>query len=222
METYSERLSTFASWTRTDISPHNLAAHGFYFANGLTQCFCCGLVVQRWELLAQPWFEHAREAPECSYLRSILPENRILMAFKRWPWNTAFDFLRFQNPSNEQYQAWTQYMARKGLVPCVPWTRHEDFQLWRMAKQMDTVLSTRSYQTYEYRWTTLKDLPHSTPEMQESLARCGYHLVNSRVECEYCHWTFDPLAIKEDEQFHSSDCAVSTWRNNLYFTRPQG
>nr|XP_022290906.1 putative inhibitor of apoptosis [Crassostrea virginica] len=66
------RLDSFRNWpsylTQTG---HQLTAAGFYYTswNDWVRCFCCGIGVREWAPGDDPWAEHARWSPRCSFVR---------------------------------------------------------------------------------------------------------------------------------------------------------
>ena len=67
-----QRLDTFASWPRDHpILPHDLSKAGFFFTgiDDLVRCFNCGGGLTRWDTDDNPWVEHARWFPKCTFLR---------------------------------------------------------------------------------------------------------------------------------------------------------
>jgi Inhibitor of Apoptosis domain len=232
MESFQNRLRSFYNWQRPEPPQvEQLALEGFFhepFTYDGISCFSCGFFLNQWQPLTQPWFEHARYNPECEALRLVLPQTRILMATRQHPAYNMQNFMEMEDPTLSQYEAWNQRLERQGLTPVASLSPEDNLRNWKEAKKMDTILSStpvrhRGTQTYELRWTNLKMMPGLSPEMQESLARCGYHYpyVANTVRCAYCSFSFDPQSIKDGETSHSAECPVLTWRNNLYFTCPQ-
>ncbi|XP_071144058.1 uncharacterized protein [Mytilus edulis] len=66
------RISSFQGWpSYLDQTPKQMATAGFLFAGyqDYTRCFFCGGGLRNWEAGDDPWVEHARWFPKCSYLR---------------------------------------------------------------------------------------------------------------------------------------------------------
>ncbi|XP_063408069.1 baculoviral IAP repeat-containing protein 3-like [Mytilus trossulus] len=66
------RISSFQGWpSYLDQTPKQMATAGFLFAGyqDYTRCFFCGGGLRNWETGDDPWVEHARWFPKCSYLR---------------------------------------------------------------------------------------------------------------------------------------------------------
>ena len=113
------RLNTYNTWpSYVPQRPEHLAKAGFYYdsTQDITDrvcCFHCGLGLHNWQAMDDPWVEHARHRPLCSYLlqqksmefvikvyeKDVKPvfatfpnyrkrENR-LKSFENWPQNTS-------------------------------------------------------------------------------------------------------------------------------------
>ncbi|XP_014825256.1 PREDICTED: E3 ubiquitin-protein ligase XIAP-like [Poecilia mexicana] len=69
METFEGRLSSFAH-VRHPVDHERLARAGFYSTGQEDQvlCFCCGGGLKGWQPDEDPWEEHAKEYPGCSFL----------------------------------------------------------------------------------------------------------------------------------------------------------
>ncbi|XP_063417961.1 baculoviral IAP repeat-containing protein 7-A-like [Mytilus trossulus] len=66
------RISSFQGWpSYLDQTPRQMAIAGFLFAgyHDYTRCFFCGGGLRNWEAGDDPWVEHARWFPKCTYLR---------------------------------------------------------------------------------------------------------------------------------------------------------
>lgn len=66
------RISSFQGWpSYLDQTPRQMATAGFLFAgyHDYTRCFFCGGGLRNWEAGDDPWVEHARWFPKCTYLR---------------------------------------------------------------------------------------------------------------------------------------------------------
>ncbi|CAG2252956.1 unnamed protein product [Mytilus edulis] len=66
------RISSFQGWpSYLDQTPREMAIAGFLFAgyHDYTRCFFCGGGLRNWEAGDDPWVEHARWFPKCTYLR---------------------------------------------------------------------------------------------------------------------------------------------------------
>ncbi|XP_076084113.1 baculoviral IAP repeat-containing protein 3-like isoform X3 [Mytilus galloprovincialis] len=66
------RISSFQGWpSYLDQTPREMAIAGFLFAgyHDYTRCFFCGGGLRNWETGDDPWVEHARWFPKCTYLR---------------------------------------------------------------------------------------------------------------------------------------------------------
>ncbi|XP_041800037.1 E3 ubiquitin-protein ligase XIAP [Chelmon rostratus] len=69
MESFEERLSSFAGGQHI-IDPERLARAGFYSTGTADRvlCFCCGGGLKGWQPEEDPWEEHAKHYPGCSFL----------------------------------------------------------------------------------------------------------------------------------------------------------
>ncbi|XP_054890693.1 E3 ubiquitin-protein ligase XIAP [Poeciliopsis prolifica] len=69
METFNGRLSSFAH-VRHPVDHERLARAGFYSTGEEDKvlCFCCGGGLRGWQPDEDPWVEHAKEYPGCSFL----------------------------------------------------------------------------------------------------------------------------------------------------------
>ncbi|BFZ24863.1 hypothetical protein BsWGS_27902 [Bradybaena similaris] len=71
---YSDRLKTYQNWPKRDVlRPESLAEAGlFYLGEGdQVRCFSCEKVLSNWKPGDDPWCEHARISPGCSYIQSV-------------------------------------------------------------------------------------------------------------------------------------------------------
>ncbi|XP_076594613.1 E3 ubiquitin-protein ligase XIAP [Chaetodon auriga] len=69
MECFEERLGSFAG-VQHPIDPERLARAGFYSTGTADRvlCFCCGGGLKGWQPEEDPWEEHAKHYPGCSFL----------------------------------------------------------------------------------------------------------------------------------------------------------
>lgn len=66
------RISSYQGWPAyLNQTPRDMALAGFLFAgyNNYTRCFQCGGGLRNWEAGDDPWVEHARWFPQCSFVR---------------------------------------------------------------------------------------------------------------------------------------------------------
>lgn len=66
------RISSYQGWpSYLNQTPRDMALAGFLFAgyNNYTRCFQCGGGLRNWEAGDDPWVEHARWFPQCSFVR---------------------------------------------------------------------------------------------------------------------------------------------------------
>ncbi|XP_070600554.1 baculoviral IAP repeat-containing protein 7 isoform X2 [Erythrolamprus reginae] len=71
METEGDRLVSFVNWPPdSPVSPELLARAGFFYADqqDYVRCFYCDGALRNWEQGDDPWIEHARWFPRCSFL----------------------------------------------------------------------------------------------------------------------------------------------------------
>lgn len=67
-----QRLLTFTDWPKAmKQTPESLAEAGFFYrlVGDRTICFYCGIGLKDWEVYDEPWQEHAKQSPECEYVR---------------------------------------------------------------------------------------------------------------------------------------------------------
>ncbi|CAG2242596.1 unnamed protein product [Mytilus edulis] len=80
------RISSFEGWpSYLDQSPRQMALAGFLFAgyHDYTRCFFCGGGLRNWEAGDDPWVEHARWFPKCTFLKQNKGEKFIHAVQKR-------------------------------------------------------------------------------------------------------------------------------------------
>ncbi|XP_052097142.1 baculoviral IAP repeat-containing protein 7-A-like isoform X3 [Mytilus californianus] len=80
------RISSFEGWpSYLDQSPRQMAMAGFLFAgyHDYTRCFFCGGGLRNWEAGDDPWVEHARWFPKCTFLKQNKGEKFINAVQKR-------------------------------------------------------------------------------------------------------------------------------------------
>ncbi|VDI37862.1 Hypothetical predicted protein [Mytilus galloprovincialis] len=80
------RISSFEGWpSYLDQSPRQMALAGFLFAgyHDYTRCFFCGGGLRNWEAGDDPWVEHARWFPKCTFLKQNKGEKFINAVQKR-------------------------------------------------------------------------------------------------------------------------------------------
>ncbi|WAR08106.1 BIR7B-like protein [Mya arenaria] len=78
----AQRLGTFNEWPQsTGQLPQSLAEAGLFFTgiNDLCRCFTCDGGLQRWDRDDDPWLEHTRWFPHCSYVREMKGQEYIDM-----------------------------------------------------------------------------------------------------------------------------------------------
>ncbi|XP_053386199.1 uncharacterized protein LOC123538257 [Mercenaria mercenaria] len=82
---YSEpeaRLRSFDKWPASSLQrPQALVDAGLFYTgfNDLCRCFTCDGGLQRWDVEANPWIEHARRFPYCTYVRQVKGQEYINM-----------------------------------------------------------------------------------------------------------------------------------------------
>ncbi|XP_052809867.1 uncharacterized protein LOC128238227 [Mya arenaria] len=82
MTMMAQRLGTFNEWPQsTGQLPQSLAEAGLFFTgiNDLCRCFTCDGGLQRWDRDDDPWLEHTRWFPHCSYVREMKGQEYIDM-----------------------------------------------------------------------------------------------------------------------------------------------
>ncbi len=73
LEVCRVRLATFATWPKCMVMPskENLAQAGFWYT-GISDrviCFACKLKLHDWRPWNDPYHDHLRMSPQCSYMR---------------------------------------------------------------------------------------------------------------------------------------------------------
>lgn len=70
---FSLRLKTFDEVWNVPIDKVYMAEAGFFYTtvNDLVRCFYCGTGIWDWKRDDNPFVEHARYSPGCSFLRAI-------------------------------------------------------------------------------------------------------------------------------------------------------
>ncbi|CAC5404971.1 BIRC2_3 [Mytilus coruscus] len=100
------RISSFEGWpSYLDQSPRQMALAGFLFAgyHDYTRCFFCGGGLRNWEAGDDPWVEHARWFPKCTFLKQNKGEKFINAVQKR-----QAEIDRETNATNENTQPTVQ------------------------------------------------------------------------------------------------------------------
>ncbi|XP_052810326.1 putative inhibitor of apoptosis [Mya arenaria] len=73
---FVSRLTSFKNWPSGHVvSPNALARAGLFYTGfkDRVRCFYCGLGLVSWEIGDDPWIEHARHSPECTYVQRNKP-----------------------------------------------------------------------------------------------------------------------------------------------------
>ncbi len=67
------RLATFVTWPKCMVMPSKecLARAGFWYTgfSDRVSCYVCKLKLHNWKPLDDPYLEHLRLSPHCSYMR---------------------------------------------------------------------------------------------------------------------------------------------------------
>lgn len=63
-----------------------MAEAGFYWTGSEHEqdsatCFICGKQLDNWECSDDPWYEHKKHAPNCSFVKLGRPESQLLVYF---------------------------------------------------------------------------------------------------------------------------------------------
>ncbi|XP_060575408.1 baculoviral IAP repeat-containing protein 7-B-like [Ruditapes philippinarum] len=77
----SVRLSSFTNWNQGIVDPTQLAEAGFFYTGDrdCVTCFFCGDGMKGWEEGDNPWIEHARWFPNCSFVKQCKGDNFVNM-----------------------------------------------------------------------------------------------------------------------------------------------
>ncbi|XP_053389624.1 uncharacterized protein LOC128552600, partial [Mercenaria mercenaria] len=79
---HEARIHSFAKWPAfSQQSPQDLADAGLFYTGfrDLCRCFTCDGGLQHWEADDDPWIEHARWFPQCTYVRHVKGQEYINM-----------------------------------------------------------------------------------------------------------------------------------------------
>ncbi|KAK4473154.1 hypothetical protein MN116_004336 [Schistosoma mekongi] len=94
MQNEAHRRLTFTHWPHVDYqwaTPSSLAEAGFYyrskFPSDIVVCFECLVGVASWEPSDEPWSEHMRHSPRCSFVSS--QHSRSIPSISSWSTETA-------------------------------------------------------------------------------------------------------------------------------------
>lgn len=91
MHFFDSRLNTFANWPYTGkLAPSRMAAAGFYQHAGdsdAVSCFCCEVRMEGWHEQSDPFEEHTRASPTCSWSNGtyMTTFEERLGSFHSWP-----------------------------------------------------------------------------------------------------------------------------------------
>jgi len=78
------RMSTYNGWPATQ-QPKKMAEAGFIYAGyaDYTRCFFCGGGLRNWEEGDDPWIEHARWFPRCTYVKQNKGDQFVQLVLER-------------------------------------------------------------------------------------------------------------------------------------------
>lgn len=78
------RLLTYSSWPLNEPEPQQLAECGLYYSGvaDVVTCFFCGGTLGNWEPDDDPWLEHVKFFPECTFLELAKDRRRHLLKEK--------------------------------------------------------------------------------------------------------------------------------------------
>ncbi|XP_055955957.1 uncharacterized protein LOC126815350 [Patella vulgata] len=70
MASYQNRLDTFKKWPHHSISPRDVSRAGLYMTGkgDSVQCFTCDVILKSWKPTDDPFTEHQKWSPNCSYI----------------------------------------------------------------------------------------------------------------------------------------------------------
>ena len=76
-----QRLETFIEWPLNWMSPHKLAADGFFYLRTLDHCACyfCNIIIGAWYRNDVPRDEHKRLSPNCPFINGMPVGNITLL-----------------------------------------------------------------------------------------------------------------------------------------------
>ncbi|XP_018647595.1 putative inhibitor of apoptosis (iap) domain family member [Schistosoma mansoni] len=94
MQSEAHRRLTFTHWPHMDyqwITPSTLSEAGFYFPLkfplDIVYCLECSVRLSSWEPTDEPWSEHIRHSPQCSFVSS--PNSKNIPSTFSWSTETA-------------------------------------------------------------------------------------------------------------------------------------
>ncbi|KAK6169025.1 hypothetical protein SNE40_020155 [Patella caerulea] len=70
MANYQNRLDTFKNWPHHSIPSPDMSKAGFYMTGreDSVKCFTCGIILKDWDPTDDPFTEHQKFSPKCSYI----------------------------------------------------------------------------------------------------------------------------------------------------------
>jgi hypothetical protein len=74
MMQYEDRLQSFKNWSKQLIpDKYAMAKAGFIYTgeSDVVRCFGCSIRLSQWEKTDDPWVEHLKWSPECSFLKMV-------------------------------------------------------------------------------------------------------------------------------------------------------
>ncbi|XP_033740295.1 uncharacterized protein LOC117327437 [Pecten maximus] len=79
------RWQTYSNWT-SSLNIDHLVKAGFFYTgdDDIVRCFNCDIGLAEWDREDDPWIEHARHIPECSFLKEKKGEEYIGDVQKQW------------------------------------------------------------------------------------------------------------------------------------------
>lgn len=98
--TVNSRLRTFATWPADLIqTPDTLAEAGFFYEgiSDQVRCFHCDGGLRNWDPVDDPWTEHARWFPSCSFVKLIKGQEFVEACAVEVPSVSTFCFYYFQH-----------------------------------------------------------------------------------------------------------------------------
>ena len=73
---YEHRIKTFSVWPKAHpIKQHKLCAAGFVYTgySDKVYCFCCNLILYKFNATDNPFIEHLKFSQHCEFLKIVLP-----------------------------------------------------------------------------------------------------------------------------------------------------
>jgi len=76
-----ERFATFESWPLDFLSPQRMSKCGFFYTRrgDIVKCAYCGVEIGDWLIDDDPWNEHFKHSPSCSFVKDNLINEKYVI-----------------------------------------------------------------------------------------------------------------------------------------------